>query len=126
MKPSPNEFQLLKALWSSSPASAREIHDFSSSNTQWSMSSTRKTLDRMVEKGMIAVEERHGLKLYSTNQKKLTTVANFIGEFARKVLELDGRVPASAFAGSRLLDDEELAELQLLLDEQTKDDEEAK
>lgn len=117
MKPSPTELPLLKALWSNPVLSARDLHGHVSEQLGWSLSSTRKTLDRMVEKGLVVTGERHGVKLYRSGVDKVSTLAMLTRDFARAVLEIEGPVPASSFSGSRILTDAELAQLESLLDD---------
>lgn len=117
MKPSPTELPLLKALWSQTELSARELHDHVSVQLGWSLSSTRKTLERMVDKGLVISGERHGVKLFRPGVDKVSTLAMLTRDFARVVLEIDGPVSASSFSGSKILTDAELAELDSLLDD---------
>ena len=119
MKTSPTEYTLLKALWAKAPLSAREIHDATQEQLGWSFSSTRKTLDRMVEKGVLALDEAHGVKVFSPSVKKLNTIAGMMRDFASRVLEIDTALPVTAFADSKILSEEELEELQALLDEES-------
>ena len=49
--PSITELTVLKALWKQQPLSAREIHQHIEDELGWSFSSTRKTLERMLDKG---------------------------------------------------------------------------
>lgn len=116
MRPSDSELKLLRPLWSAPRLSAREVHDASLSQTQWSYSATRKTLDRMEEKGLVRVETVHGIKTYAATRPKLETLAGLIKDFARSVLDADAPVPAATFARSRLLDEKEIEALQTLLD----------
>ena len=51
--PSNAELELLKCLWRRKACSARELHDCAGPRLGWSYSSTRKTLERMVEKGLV-------------------------------------------------------------------------
>ena len=111
IQPSDTEFKLLRALWKAGRLSAREIHDASLGETQWSYSATRKTLDRMVEKGLIAVEPVHGLNTYVPRQSKLETMAFMMRRFARDVLDLGAPLPVAAFASSRMLDEGEIEKL---------------
>jgi len=115
IRPSDYELKLLRPLWRHSRMSAREIHDASVSDTGWSYSATRKTLDRMVEKGLVRVESFHGLNTYVAAQSKLETVAGLVSSFARDVLDLDAPLPAAAFTGSRLIAPEEIDDLEVLL-----------
>ena len=116
MKPSDYELKLLRHLWRHNRLSAREIHDASATETQWSYSATRKTLDRMVEKGLIRIEMVHGMKTYLATRSKLETLASLVTAFARDVLDSDAPMPAATFANSRLISPEEIGELEELLE----------
>ena len=117
MKPSPTEYTILKALWVKSPMSAREIHEAVAEELSWSFSSTRKTIDRMVEKGLCETEELHGVKVFQARLTKVNTIAGMMKDFASRVLEIDGALPVTAFAESKILSSDELSELQALLEE---------
>ncbi|MCQ8184266.1 BlaI/MecI/CopY family transcriptional regulator [Parvularcula maris] len=113
--PSETELRLLKVLWPEGRLSAREIHDAAAVDTGWSFSTTRKTLERMEAKGLIAAEPLHGIKTFVPLRSKLDVVGGLVTRFARNVLDLDGPLPAAAFTGSRLLDEGEAEELEQLL-----------
>ncbi|MEM6532480.1 MAG: BlaI/MecI/CopY family transcriptional regulator [Myxococcota bacterium] len=115
--PSRSELRFLRELWRRGRLSARELHDATQESTGWSYSTTRKTLDRMQEKGILRVELVHGLKTFTPTGAKVETIARLIRSFASNVLELDGPLPVSAFAHSRLLDEDEISELEALLEE---------
>ncbi|MBD8527596.1 BlaI/MecI/CopY family transcriptional regulator [Pseudomarimonas arenosa] len=114
-RPSNAELELLKCLWRKGPASARELHQAAAGVLDWSYSSTRKTLDRMGEKGLINGRNEHGIQVYHPAVSKLGVVAALSNDFARRVLEIDGPLPVQAFAESRLLNEDELGELEALL-----------
>ena len=115
IKPSDFELKLMRHLWRQGRLSARELHDASVAETQWSYSATRKTLERMVEKGLVKIEAVHGLNTYVAVQSKVETLAVLASAFARDVLDLDAPLPAAAFTGSRLVSPAEIAELEDLL-----------
>ena len=115
-RPSNAELELLKCLWREGTLSARELHERVEPVLGWSYSSTRKTLERMGDKGLVSERPKHGLNLYRAAVGKLATLAALSEDFARRVLELDGPLPVQAFADSRLLSEEELDALQALLD----------
>lgn len=119
MTPSATEFIILKALWQHERLSAREIHEQVEEELGWSFSSTRKTLDRMATKGLITLGTAHGVKVFEAGVSKLSTIAAMASDFASSVLEIDGPLPVTAFASSRLLSEAELEELQTLLDEES-------
>ena len=115
--PSMSELCLLKALWKEQPLSAREIHQRVAPELGWSFSSTRKTLERMLEKAMVRQQSRHGVQVYEAQREKVGTLAAFAHDFGRRVMEMDGPLPANMFTGSKLIDQQELEQLeQLLLD----------
>ncbi len=119
-KPSPSELTILKTLWKQSPLSAKEVHQHVEDELQWSFSSTRKTLDRMLDKKLLGSKEVHGVKVYLAKASKVKTLASFIKDFTQKVLELDGPLPVSMFADSKLLEPEELEELEAMLGDNNK------
>lgn len=118
--PSPTELVILKRLWSQAPLSAREIHEAIGPALDWSFSSTRKTIQRMVEKDMLATSAAHGVTVYRPRRGKVQTLAAMLNTFTRQVLELEGPLPVASFAESRLLDEKELAELEALLEQPAK------
>ncbi len=113
--PSNAELELLKCLWRNGSCSARELHTAVAPVLDWSYSSTRKTLERMVDKGLASERSAHGLNVYSAEVGKVATLAALSADFARRVLELDGALPVQAFADSRLLSETDLKQLEALL-----------
>jgi BlaI family penicillinase repressor len=115
--PSMSELCLLKALWREQPLSAREIHEQVVAEMGWSYSSTRKTLERMLEKRMVSQQVRHGVQVYEAALEKVDTLAAFAHDFGKRIMEIDTPLPVNMFTGSKLVDQAELAQLeQLLLD----------
>lgn len=115
--PSISELTVLKSLWRQQPLSAREIHDQVEGELGWSYSSTRKTLERMLDKGSVRQSTRHGVLVYEAVLEKVDTLAAFAHDFGKRVMEMDAPLPVNMFTGSKLVDEDELAQLeQLLLD----------
>lgn len=119
--PSVTELTLLKCLWKQQPLSARELHDQAAPELGWSYSSTRKTLDRMLEKGMVTVHAMHGMNVYAAALEKVATLAAFTRDFGHRVMEMRGPLPVTMFTGSNLVNHAELAELEQLLHEWPED-----
>lgn len=113
--PSISELTVLKALWRLQPLSAREIHQQVEEELGWSYSSTRKTLERMLDKGSVHQSNRHGVQVYQAALEKVDTLAAFAHDFGRRVMEMDAPLPVNMFTGSKLVDDDELAQLEQLL-----------
>ncbi len=123
--PSVSELTLLKALWKQQPLSAREIHERSVAELDWSFSSTRKTLERMLDKQMVSQHAQHGVQVYLPELDKVTTLAAFAHDFGKRVMEMDVPLPVNMFTGSKLVDQRELAELEQLLNDWPSDKEQA-
>lgn len=122
MKPSSSELVILKHLWSIGPQSVGEIHAAISDALGWSRSSSRKTIERMVDKGLLSQRDQHGLNIYRAKAKKIPTLAGLIQSFASDVLGLDGPLPVSNLVKSEVLSAEELAELDAFLKANTLSD----
>jgi predicted transcriptional regulator len=113
--PSVTELSLLKALWKDHPLSARELHARVEEELGWSFSSTRKTLERMLDKGALRQHTVHGVQVNTAVLEKVGTLAAFARDFGQRVMEMDGPLPVNLFTGSKLVDDDELAQLEQLL-----------
>jgi predicted transcriptional regulator len=113
--PSISELSVLKSLWRQQPLSAREIHEQVAGELGWSYSSTRKTLERMLEKGSVRQDIRHGVQVYEAVLEKVDTLAAFAHDFGKRVMELGAPLPVNMFTGSKLVDADELAQLEQLL-----------
>ncbi|WP_200919802.1 BlaI/MecI/CopY family transcriptional regulator [Duganella sp. Leaf126] len=120
--PSVSELTLLKTLWKQQPLSAREVHDAAADELAWSFSSTRKTLDRMLDKQFIALEVVHGVNVYRPRLDKVETLAAFARDFGRRVMELEAPLPMAMFTGSKLVDQQELTRLEQMLNAWPDDD----
>ncbi|MBA5605139.1 BlaI/MecI/CopY family transcriptional regulator [Duganella sp. FT3S] len=122
--PSASELCLLKALWKRQPLSARELHLQVAQELAWSFSSTRKTLERMLDKHLVSQHDAGGIHVYSASVDKVATLAAFAHDFGRRVMELDSPMPVTMFTGSKLVDQRELAELEQLLQDWPTDEQE--
>lgn len=102
-------------LWRDGAKSVGEIHAILSEELNWSRSSTRKTIERMLAKQMLTVEALHGLNIYRAKLEKVPTLAGLIQSFAKSVLGLDGPLPVSNLVKSEILTQAELSELEAYL-----------
>ncbi len=112
LTPTTVELEILKLLWQQQPQSARDLHQQLESVLQWGYSSTRKTLERMGEKGLVEVDSDGNKNLYRAKVAKVPTLAALALDFSTRVLGLDTPLPISTFADSRYLQTQELAELE--------------
>ncbi len=116
MQPTAPELEILKLLWHKQPRTARELHDEIEAILDWSYSSTRKTLERMGDKGFVEIESQGNKKIYTAKLEKVSTLAAFAQDFAKRVFELDTPLPVAMFSDSRLVNDDEIADLEKLLE----------
>ncbi|KGJ90506.1 BlaI/MecI/CopY family transcriptional regulator [Thalassotalea sp. ND16A] len=123
MRPTSTELEFLKLLWKESPRTARELHQELEGILQWGYSSTRKTLDRMAEKALVTVTKEGNVNLFAPQVDKVKTLASFAADFAKRVFELDGPLPTAMFTGSKLIDDDEIDQLEHLLEQLRKEQE---
>lgn len=114
-KPNPPELILLKALWAKGPLPVRKIHDLCVDQLDWSFSSTRKTLSRMVHKGAVRQSLTDGPAQYEARASKTAMLAFLTRDFMYRVLETDGPIPQDIYENSKLLTDDELDELEGLI-----------
>ncbi|HEX5005637.1 MAG TPA: BlaI/MecI/CopY family transcriptional regulator [Hyphomonadaceae bacterium] len=110
-----SELAILKQLWMKSPKSAREVQDAVFGETGWSYSTTRTLLTRMEEKGLLKRSEVHGVAVYSPALSRVQVLGAMARELTRQVLDIKGALPASMFADSPHLSEEDLAELDAIL-----------
>jgi len=121
-QPSKSELIILKTLWREAPLSAKEIQDKISPQLDWAFSTTRTTLSRMVDKSLLKLDTKHGVRVYSPAQSKARTLSGVMREFFDTVLEMKGPLPTAAFHDSEVLSEEEWLELDRLLNESGDDD----
>ncbi|MDO9335502.1 MAG: BlaI/MecI/CopY family transcriptional regulator [Caulobacter sp.] len=113
--PSDTELEILKVFWRDGAASAREIQAALPDALDWTASTTRTVLERMRAKGLLLRRSVHGLAVYEVAQPKADILGGLLRRMMRNVLEVEGPLPASAFAGSAILSAEELRDLETLL-----------
>ena len=119
-KPSFSHLAILKTLWASGAASVGEIHSAISDGLGWSRSSSRKTIERMVDKGLLTQTDNTAAistaAYLIVRAKKIPTLAGLIQSFASDVLGLDGPLPVSNLVKSDVLSADERAELAAFLE----------
>jgi predicted transcriptional regulator len=94
------------------------VHDLVVESQGWAYSTTRTTLERMVQKGLLRRGSFHGLHLYEPVVSRAAGFARRVREFASQVLEASPASVVSLFAESGALTDDEIDELLGLLGEE--------
>lgn len=114
-QPTATELEILKHLWAAGQQSAREIHEAVGPSLGWKPSTTRTLITRMEAKGWLARHDVHGLAVYSAELDRVSTLGGLVRHLARSVLDMDGAIPASLFAGSPHLSEDELDQLDAII-----------
>ena len=117
------ELTVLKQLWPAGKMSAREVPDAISKETGWSYSTTRTVLTRMEEKGLVDRSEVHGVAVYAPALSRVQVLGAMARELTRQVFDIKGELPASMFADSPHLTEDDLAELDAILNAEDGEDE---
>ena len=113
--PNASELALLKSLWKQQPKTARELQTDVGENMQWTYSTTRKVLERMGDKGLVAISDSGNKKIYRAIAQKVPTLARFAQDFATRVLELDEPIPTAFFGSSQIVNQHEIEQLEAIL-----------
>lgn len=122
--PTDAELDILKCFWRDGPLSATEVRTRIADSLGWTSSTTRTVLERMCAKGLLIRREAHGIAVYSAVQPKVAVIGGMMRRISA-MLEIDGPLPVSAFSGSALLDDDDIAALEAALSAGTSDEETA-
>jgi predicted transcriptional regulator len=115
LQPTKPELSVLKLLWRRKSLSAREITDEVAPEFNWSYSTMRTVLERMLEKGLLTKSHVDGVNVYGAAIGKIALLSRMILDFSDRVLELDVAPSAVMFADSKLLTKDEIDELEKVL-----------
>ena len=113
--PNPSELVILKYLWSSGPKTARQLHEAVGPSQDWQLSTTRTVLGRMETKGWVNRNVELDPVTFEPALDRVETLGSLVRHLARKVLDMDGPIPATMFAESPHLSDGELDELDAII-----------
>ncbi|MEL6727465.1 MAG: BlaI/MecI/CopY family transcriptional regulator [Pseudomonadota bacterium] len=113
--PNPSELVILKYLWNSGAKTARQLHEAVGPSQDWQLSTTRTVLGRMEAKGWVKRNGDVDPVTFEPMLDRVETLGSLVRHLARKVLDMDGPIPATMFAESPHLSDAELDELDAII-----------
>lgn len=116
------EYDVLRVLWRLRQASVREVHDRLEADTGWAYTTTKTVMDRMAAKGLLERENLHGAFVYRPLVSRAAGLARFVRFFADRVVERDLGTVLGLFRDSETLSEEELAELERLVQDDSESD----
>ena len=106
---------ILKFLWNSGPKTARQLHEAVGPSQDWQLSTTRTVLGRMEAKGWVQRNGAVDPVTFEPMLDRVETLGSLVRHLARKVLDMDGPIPATMFAESPHLSNDELDELDSII-----------
>ncbi len=113
--PNPSELVILKFLWNSGAKTARQLHEAVGPSQDWQLSTTRTVLGRMEAKGWVQRNGSVDPVTFEPMLDRVETLGSLVRHLARKVLDMDGPIPATMFAESPHLSNDELDELDSII-----------
>ena len=113
--PNPSELVILKYLWTSGAKTARQLHEAVGPSQDWQLSTTRTVLGRMESKGWVKRNGDVDPVTFDPLLDRVETLGTLVRHLARKVLDMDGPIPATMFAESPHLSNDELDELDQII-----------
>ncbi|NQY13700.1 MAG: BlaI/MecI/CopY family transcriptional regulator [Henriciella sp.] len=113
--PNPSELVILKYLWTSGAKTARQLHEAVGPSQDWQLSTTRTVLGRMESKGWVKRNGDVDPVTFEPLLDRVETLGTLVRHLARKVLDMDGPIPATMFAESPHLSNDELDELDQII-----------
>lgn len=119
MKSSPRiseaEWLVMKVVWKKSPCSAQQIIDALSSSTDWSATTIKTLINRLLRKGVLDFEKQGKAYLYSPVRTEEECRGNEAQSFLDRVFDGALSPMLAHFVRSRRLSPKELQELERIL-----------
>jgi len=112
------EWKVMHAVWArGGEVSARDVLDVVVRQTGWAYTTLKTLMDRLVEKGVLAVEVRRNVSFYRARLRKDRAVATAADDLTRRAFGGEVAPLVHHLLGSRRLSTRDRAELRRLLDE---------
>jgi len=124
-KPTGAELAVLRVLWAQGPSTVRQVHDILSADRPFAYTTTLKTVQIMMDKGLVTREEMGRQHLYRAKHREHDTKRRLVGDLLDRAF--GGSLPdlvMQALASRRATPDE-LREIKRLLAAEQKKSEEA-
>lgn len=116
-KPSDAEWAILNALWTHSPASARDVLAHLPKGTEWAYTTVKTMLDRLVEKGLVAVQKQANAGVYTPLLSRDEARSSAVRSLVERAFDGTFGALVQHFVQREKLSARERAELKALLDE---------
>lgn len=116
-KPTDAELAVLRVLWERGPSTVREVHDTLAGGRSVGYTTTLKTLQVMLRKGLTMREEHRGLHLYRARYREQETLRRLVLDLVDRAFGGSTSKLVIQALSSRKASPEDLREIRRLLDE---------
>jgi BlaI family transcriptional regulator, penicillinase repressor len=121
-RPTDAELEILTVLWSSGPATVREIHSVISRRRPAQYSTVLKFMQIMSEKGLVRRDEKQRAHIYEATRPREWTQRQLAGDLLERGFAGSAKALLVGALSARKATKEELAEMRKLLNEYRKGD----
>jgi BlaI family transcriptional regulator, penicillinase repressor len=119
-RPTDAELEILTVLWSTGPATVREIHSVISRRRPAQYSTVLKFMQIMAEKGLVLRDEKERAHIYKPARPREWTQRQLAGDLLERGFAGSAKALLIGALSARKATKEELAELRKLLNEYQK------
>jgi len=116
-KPTDAELAVLRVLWDRGPSTVREVHDALAAGRSVGYTTTLKTLQVMLRKGLTLREDHRGLHLYRARHREQETLRRLVLDLVDRAFGGSTSKLVIQALSSRKASPEDLREIKRLLDE---------
>ena len=118
-KPTPAELEMLRLLWASGPATAKQVHQAAlASRPDMNYATVLRLLQVMHSKGILSRDESQRAHIYAPAQAQDALQTNLLKELIQKALAGSGKALVLAALRGGHVSKKERAEIQALLDQE--------
>ena len=117
-KPTPAELEMLRLLWASGPATAKQVHQAAlASRPEMNYATVLRLLQVMHSKGILSRDESQRAHIYAPAQAQDALQTNLLKELIQKAFAGSGKALVLAALRGGHVSKKERAEIQALLDQ---------
>ena len=122
-EPTPAEWKVLSAVWKDGPLAAREVIERLGEENDWSVSTIKTLLRRLVEKGHLKTKRVGNSFLYSATRSPMKALRKAGDALLERAGEATAGPLLSYLVKRSRLSEDDLDELRALLEEKAEEDE---
>jgi predicted transcriptional regulator len=115
-KPTDAELSILRVLWKRGPSTVRQVHDVLSQDRPTAYTTALKLLQIMIDKGLVARDERDRTHVYHPRLSEEQTQRQLIGDLLDRAFGGSSSKLVMQALATRKASAEELGEIRRLLD----------